>query len=124
MKRDHRSADELRALIREANRSLGRIEDREVMERNRALLGKCFRYRNCSSGGKPSWWLYAKVTEVRGRNIFTFEFQDMKIFEGTIQIGLRRSYYSHMIGGFQPISVAAFDKAWRALRHRISSQRP
>jgi hypothetical protein len=72
---------ELEARIGSLRRELRKIEDAEATERNRHLLGRCFRYRNCYSlPQKPSdyWWLYVQVLSVEGDAATVLQFQTDK----------------------------------------------
>lgn len=39
-------------------------EARAKEEENKKYVGRFFKYRNCYSGGDPSWWLYGTVVWV------------------------------------------------------------
>lgn len=115
----------LEARAREANEAYHEAQNAERERENRALLGKCFKYRNSySCPEKPSdyWWLYTKVVGLEGPNIFYTEFEVAK--DGRISINFNRQCYASMIHGHVEIRASEFNKAWRALQSKIAKSRP
>jgi hypothetical protein len=108
-----------------ANERLGKIRDAERFAENKSCVGKTYRYRNSySCPEKPSdrWWLYAKVQSIsKSGHLTVFLFETDKYGHISIQTD---KYRYHMNDGYQPIPPAQFDKAWRALRQKISTTKP
>ncbi len=105
---------ELDTILRKARTELNRIEEAERDAENRALIGKCFKYRNSYSEGQK-WWLYQRVVSVKGGmvNIFGFE-TDIR---GKIEIYVEKHMWAHTLG--QAISLGEFRTAWRATMRKI-----
>jgi hypothetical protein len=108
-----------------ANEAVGRIQDMEREERNLALVGKFFRYRNnFSCPEKPSdyWWLYVHVLRMeKGGHLIAHQFQTDS--HGSITI-VFKNYYSGISSGYNEIEQRVFVLAWKKLQARISSYRP
>jgi hypothetical protein len=115
--------EELQKQANEAWEKLREIEDREWREKNRDLVGKCFKYPNNYGSGYPGWWLYAKVTEAKARmGVKCFQFQTD--CNGTIDI--ERARMAPHIGSdnWKPIPVSEFNRAWAATKKRIAGMKP
>jgi len=114
---------ELEEREREIRTELYRLRGIETQERNRSLVGRCFKYRNSySCPEKPSdyWWMYTKVMKLKGANIICWQFQTDR--DGKIEIEFARSYYNHMVGDQVEISESEFNKAWRSIQKKIASR--
>lgn len=117
--------DQLKAEHDRTRREIQRIEEAEAREKSRALVGKCFRYRNCySMPQKPSdyWWLYLRVVSTTADgNCRAFSFQEDR--DGQISIETRARAHTVFLdgapGSYRPISRRQFDTAWRRLQTRI-----
>lgn len=109
---------------RKVNAKLAAIRDAERTEENAALVGKCFRYRNCySCPEKPSdyWPLYAKVQRIDKHGYLTvFTFETDK--DGAVRIKTEKFMMS--MSGYEPITLDRFKAEWRNLKRRISACRP
>jgi len=117
--------EQLERQARAVNQKLHAIRDAERYAENEALVGKTFRYRNnYSCPEKPSdyWWLYARVQGIDSSGYLTvFCFETDKY--GAVKISTDK-YRFHMNDGYQPVSVAKFNKAWRDLQRKIAKTRP
>ena len=117
--------EELQKSLRDAQRELSAIEAKEQEAYNKAVLGKCFRYRNCySCPEKPSdyWWLYARVVKVSGQDVICFEFQTDRY--GEIFIRPDRRCYRRMVDGYQQITLTEYRAAWKRTAKRIAGFTP
>jgi hypothetical protein len=116
---------ELELVAKKANQALGRAQEKRANELNKALIGKCFRYRNSySCPEKPSdyFWFYVRVLSANGYGVTCHTFQTDK--NGRIEIewsSHRSSYHGGLSDGYRPITRAQFDKAWRAVKKCIAS---
>lgn len=119
--------EQLQATIDEARRKLAKITDAEDAKKNRALVGKCFKYpKNCySCPTKPSdyWPVYHKVTGLSpryGGGVKAITFQtDSK---GRIEI--REDRWFLETAGCVPISEAEFQRAWKRVQRKIAKLNP
>ncbi len=105
----------------EANQALGKIETQRRAEENKVLMGKCYRYRN-SYGSGSGWWLYARVIGVRDGWPVMFRFETIENNE--IRIQPTETHVGVPDSSYQPITEAAFTKAWRALQKHIATTKP
>ncbi len=117
--------DELQTQARKIRDRIIAIEQREKAERAKALVGKCFRYRNCySCPQKPSdyWWLYVRVDGVtRYGEVRMTSFQQDT--HGDIVIKRGERGMTDLVsggGGYQPITVRAFNSAMRKMRAKLA----
>lgn len=107
-------------------RQIQRLEERETRRKAQALVGKCFRYRNCySCPEKPSdyWWLYIRVVSVRrdGQcNTIQFQIDRNGMMTVTPSARTHTIFMSDAPGSYRPISRRAFDRAWRTFKAKIS----
>lgn len=107
--------DELRLIINTARAELDAIESKEALATNRALLGKCFKYRNTYGGdGSESWWMYSVVVAVNGDGITLFNFQ--RDTSGRVFVEQERGF---ILGNHEPISFAELKHAWDVLSCHI-----
>ena len=86
--------DELREFAVTIREEISELEEAEKKPIRLALIGKCFKYRNCySCPEKPSdyWYLYLKVLRIKGANAIVEEFQCDKY--GEIQIKPAKEIY-------------------------------
>lgn len=113
--------EQLEETINTARAELNKIEDAESYERNSALVGKCYKYRNsysCPERPQDYWWLYVVVTglERSSLNLFMFE----RDINGKIEIK-RNHVRSYLAGGYQEIERSELLTAWREIVAQISS---
>jgi uncharacterized protein with NRDE domain len=114
--------EEINAQMRKLQAERSKLEEAERFERNRDLLGKCFRYRN-SYGPDSRWWLYAKVVKVtKDGTITTFEFQTDS--QGKTDVRPKAIHFRCLLDGYMPISTAEFRKQWRAVQKKIADYKP
>lgn len=103
------TTDALRSASDLIRREVMRREEAQNVEAHRAMVGKCFRYRNCySCPEKPSdyWWLYAKAERLGEMGYpVGVSFQVDKDGVLTIQPQQRL----HVIGAWQEIPASDFD---------------
>lgn len=104
-----------------ANDRLAEIQNAERYARNKALLGKAFKYRNsysCPEKRGNYWWLYAKVVKVdQDGHLMVFMFQTDKY--GNVDI--KPSEHRYHMDDYTGISASEFHKAWGRLRLLIAS---
>lgn len=100
---------------------INEIEGARLAEENAAVVGKCFKYRNCYSCPKDDserWWLYQRVTSVtkHGRlNVFSFQVDKDGQFsceETTRSVGI--------LG--EPITLKQFQHAWRITARMLNDR--
>jgi hypothetical protein len=115
---------QLKALYDATRREIQQIEEAEDTKRHRALVGKCFKYRNCySMPQKPSdyWWMYCRVDRVRGGAAYGLKFQTDS--NGLMSISSERVSYApamaHEDGDYKQITKAEFVRALRAFSKRV-----
>ncbi len=98
---------------------LWRLEAQEAEDRNRAFIGKCFKYRNCFScpqGPEDYWWMYGKVLSVQGTSIQMWQFQTDKYGEISISPS---ATCAQMTSNYQEIPLAEFNQAWQATMEKL-----
>jgi hypothetical protein len=120
-----KTREQLLAEITPLRDALDRLDRAERDAENKALIGKCFRYRNSYSLPKTErdyWWTYRKVTALgaHGRLRY-FEFQTDK--NGAITIEPTGSFGT-VSGGWSPIPEAQFDRAWKAMQAKVANLKP
>lgn len=116
-----RSLDELRVELGILQREVARREEAEILPRKRALIGRCFKYRNCYSlPKKPSdyWWLYRMYTKL-GRDgvLSTLEVQIDK--DGCVQMNVG-THFREPTEGWHPITRREYDRAYRKAMRRAA----
>lgn len=105
---------ELQATVKKALGEFEQIESAERKERNRALIGKCFKYHNSySCPEKPAdyWWLYARVAglvEDGWLKVWTFE----KNGYGKWEIEFDTTRYG-AFENYTPIPLSEFLSQWK-----------
>jgi hypothetical protein len=118
----------LQTAINTLRAELGEIEHAESVEVVREAIGKCFKYRNCYSCPKEEsdyFWLYAKVVGMRDGSAIVFEFQTDKY--GHLSVKPDETYYGRAPNedrGYQPITAAEFNAAWRAVQAKVKGWKP
>ena len=111
------SKEQLQAIINGARKKLDRIESAESLIQNRALLGKCFTYRNnYSLPKKPSdyWIVYIKIVSADADGVCAFEFQkdrDGVCFVKPSEQRYPRSFREE--NGYVSIKPIEFARAWQ-----------
>lgn len=120
--RNVKSKEQLEAEIAPLQAALMRLKDDEILAESKALVGKCFKYRNCYSCPKPDeyWWLYVKVTGVGDYWPITFQFQTDK--DGKIEVEV--SKHHSRLSGYTEITDAEFNREWRKVQKRIGGMTP
>ena len=120
-----KTKEQLEAEIAPLQRALADLRDAETQRESEALVGRCFKYRNCYSCPKEAsdyWWLYIKVTHVGEYWPVTFEFQTDK--DGMIQIKTDQTRVRVENGGYVEIKPSEFNAAWGKLQKRIARTKP
>lgn len=116
------SKEDLQLTIARAQAQLNKILDAEQLEKNRALVGKCFKYpNNCYSlPKKPSdyWPVYQKITSADYGGCNAMEFQTDS--HGGITIKFKT--WAHQ-SGYVPITHAEFEKAWRKVQSKVAKHK-
>lgn len=101
---------------------LWRIEAQEAEDRNRALIGKCYKYRTSYSLPKEDadyWWLYIKVTGVKGASMRIWRFDTDKYGKIQIEPDGMLAYENMQFGGYHEIPEAEFNAAWQATMEKL-----
>ena len=107
--------------LRALNKRLYAINQKEASARNRALLGKCYKYRNNYSVPEKAsdyWWLYIRVDKVKGAFATTFEFQTDK--HGEMSVRPSRINVARFDHGHIEIKPSEFARALASLQKRIA----
>ena len=115
--------ERLKAQMAPIRAELQRIEDAEAKAKSVAILGKCFKYRNCYScpkGPEDYWWLYVKVTGMGDYWPVAFEFQTDK--DGKLTVKTEECF--SRFEGYDEISVKEFNAAWRKVQQNIAKRKP
>lgn len=100
----------LQRRFNEARAELELIEHKERRERNKALVGTCYKYRNAGHGSEERWWLYIKVTRMSDDGRWPEAIFFQKTTYGTLEI-CEKSFTPG--SGYQEISQDELAKAWR-----------
>lgn len=121
-----KTKEQLEAELRPIQNALGKLRDQEAKKEAAAVVGKCFKYRNCySCPSKASdyWWMYIKVT---GATHWpqTFEFQTDKYGHLTVKTDKMAIVVGKEGNGYTPITVKEFNAAWRTVQQRIARMKP
>lgn len=114
---------ELVAEMAPLQNALHKLRDAEVLKKSKALVGKCFKYRNSYSCPKEPgdyWFLYVKVVGVGEYWPLSFEFQSDK--DGRIEIKMG-DCFSHIDGHIE-IPLKEFNAAWRKVQKQIAGMKP
>ena len=114
-----KTVEELEAAIAPLQEALGKLRDAEARKESEQLVGQFFKYRNSYGGGYPSWWLYAKVTHVKGVSPMSFRFQTDE--HGKVEIEVARHFTS---SSWTPIKASEFAREWRRVQKRIAGMKP
>lgn len=94
------------------------IQEREFMPKRRALFGKCFKYRNnysCPESSRDYWWMWMRVTGVRGICVVLTQVQRDKY--GAVSIRSTDAHCQHGTLGerYLPVSETEYRKNVRAI---------
>lgn len=120
-----KTRDELLAENAAIMAQINAMDEKAERERNKDLLGKCFKYHNSYGGDRPKWWMYARVLEIPtrwGGKCFTFQTD----CDGKIEVepgGSRMAPSAHS-PNWLPISLSEFSAAWRVVQRRIAKGMP
>ena len=104
-------------------RKLNALRDKEASAKAVSLLGKHYKYRNCYSCPQTDadyWWLYVKVTGIRGTSAAAFSFQTDK--DGKLEIETNEWFSGS--SGYTEITAKEFNSAWRTVQKRIAGTKP
>lgn len=117
-----RTKEEVQKDMEPLRAELEAIDAAERKTAHKALLGRCYRYRNSYGGGHPSWWLYAKVIGADGYRpqCFTFELTILN----KVEVNFKNGHHVHPGNGWQEIPARVFAAEWRKVQSRISKQKP
>lgn len=105
----------------DARVELWRIEAQEAEYHNRALIGKCFKYRNsysCPQDDNDYWWMYCKVLGVKGTSLQVWRFQTDKYKKVDVEPDTMLAREQLQIG-YHEIPLAEFDAAWQATMEKL-----
>jgi hypothetical protein len=117
-----KTKEQLEAEIAPLQAQLHRLRDAETLKDSKALVGKCFKYRNCYScpkGPSDYWWLYVKVVRVGDYWPVSIEFQTDR--DGSITIKQNDCFMRHE---HTEIPAREFNAAWKKLQRRIATMKP
>lgn len=117
---------DLRAESDSLRKKICQLEEMELAPKRKALLGKCFKYRNCYSlPEKPSdyWFLYLRVMAISGSTAICQKFQIDK--DGKLELDLRhRKFHPEGLitdgSNYIPISEAEFLRAKRRIKRLVN----
>lgn len=110
--------ESLSAEVARLREQLAAIEEAEQAEQNAALVGKCFKYRNCYSCPQSDadyWWLYIIVTGVGEHGAMKgWSFQTDSAGKITIEPaeGFARGRLMQSGGGYIEIAPKQFWREW------------
>lgn len=107
------------AARRDFNAIKEQIDERELAPKRRALVGKCFRYRNnYSCPVKPTdyWWLWTRITGLDGASLMCLQVQCDKYGKIIIETCSIPSFNGTMReAGYQPVTRQQFKRACAGL---------
>ena len=109
--------EQLEKIIDDAREELSEIVDKENLENNRSLVGKCFKYLNRYGGYDTTWWIYRKVLGIDSEGFLTrIEFQTDCNGKITIE---KESEFTMWSSNWTEIHQREFDEARIELMDRI-----
>lgn len=86
-----------------------KLENAKQDKKNKALVGKCFKYRN-GYNHNEKWWLYIKVTEVADGGVQVFNFERTSRDE----LNMRKHHHCLTLNkDYIPIKRDEFNRALR-----------
>lgn len=100
-----------------ARKELDARESAALTKVNKALIGKCQRYRNSYGSGSPDWWLYRKILSVDGNYCTAFNFQT----DCNGKVEIERERHGHLGSGWQVIPDTEYEARWADLLKLIES---
>lgn len=110
-------------IIGEAQAKLSKINNAESLAKNRALIGKCFKYpRNCYSLPQTAadyWPVYKRVVSGDEGGCRAFQFET----DSDGKISIETHAWLHETGCV-PITELEFQKAWNVVQNRIAKLNP
>lgn len=118
-----KTEEQLLAEMAPLQAELRKRRDEKALAEARALVGKCFKYRNCYSCPQEEsdyWWLYSKVTGVGDYSARAFRFQTDKYGKTEVEWNVRQP----STGGYIEISAKEFNAAWREVQRRVARMKP
>jgi hypothetical protein len=118
-----KTKEQLEAELAPIRAELNKLRDAEILAKSKALVGKCFKYRNCYScpkGPSDYWWLYVKVIGVGDYWPIALEFQTDK--DGRSEVKRNECFSCHE--GHREISAKEFNAAWRKFKNEIADIQP
>ncbi len=96
---------------------IGEIEKQRRNERNVALIGKCFQYRNSLGSSTEDWWLYAKIIRAEDGNLIAHRFQTD--CHGRMEVDPEHTIWDDLSAGYEEIPSEDFNAAWAGLKAAI-----
>lgn len=113
-------AKEIDVLRSEARKLMNRVSEMEAKERaekNRARIGKTFRYRN-SYGSGSEWWLYRRIISVgEYGEVITTSFEEKS--DGEMCITPHDQRFGESTLG-DPISETEYTEALAAFKRKVA----
>lgn len=61
----NKTREQLEADLRRTREAIHRLEAQELDPAAKALVGKCFKYRNSYGVGSEDWWMYVRVIDAK-----------------------------------------------------------
>ena len=105
------------AAVKKYNNLLGEYDEAVLIPRMKALIGKCFHFRNsysCPDGDADRWWLYMRVLGVKGMELECESFEPDRYGEFKYKVQTSRILPDEPGRGYTPIS----NKEWFEQLHR------
>lgn len=90
------------------------VDEREIAPKRRALVGRCFRYRNCySCPDKPSdyWWLWLRIVGVDGGCVLCVQTERDKYGKITIENHAIPCFDGTVHEAYRPVTRRQYDRA-------------
>lgn len=115
-----KTKDQLEAEISPLQAALQRLRNAEQSAEAKALVGKCFKYRNNYGSDCPGWWLYSKVTKAGEYWPICFSFEETS--RQMIEVKYEDHY--HGTGNWKEITPKEFNAAWKALQRKLAGMKP
>lgn len=103
--------------ISERSHELNALKAEQADQRNAALVGKCFKYRNSYSCPGPDdyWWMYAQVLRAKDGSLRALRFQTDR--DGKVEV--EPDAYFSCSENYKSITLMEFAEAWAAMLRRL-----
>lgn len=110
--------EELLKIIADAHKQLDLINNKEIKESNKKLVGKCFKIKDRYSNGRP-WNIYEKIIGIKDTNLVIVSIQQTSI--GNIEIRKMNymDFYYYKDRDTTEITEKEFQTAWKKIVGKI-----